>query len=123
VIGLPEPTRARNLFFVKFAVKQGLLLLAKQAPKLSFLFSGPIGWIIGYFSEKFLYFLVDQGILVINIALMHRRVELEESDYRKAIYDAYVGTKGKVISLDEKKKLRQAVIDTTRKFVNTGRVS
>lgn len=117
MLGLPEPVRTRNLFMVKFAVKSGLKLLIKLAPKMAFMFSGPIGWVIGFFAEKFIYFLVDYGILVLDIARMERRVELEEKDYKKAIYDAYIGSKKKVLTEEQKKELRAAVIDATRKFV------
>lgn len=108
---------------MKFAVKSGLKLLSKQFSPLAFLFTGPIGFVVGYFAEKFLYFLVDQAILIIDIKLMERRVELQEKDYRKAIYDAYIGAKGKVLSEEEKQKLRQAVLDATHKFVRIGKLS
>lgn len=114
---LPEPVRARNLFFVKFAVKSGLSLLVKLFPKFAFAFTGPLGWIIGFFAEKFIYLLVDYGILALDLSLMEKNINLEESDYKKAIYEAYIGSKKKILTEDQKRELRNAVIETTRKFV------
>lgn len=117
MLGLPDPVKTRNLFLVKFAVKQGLMLLAKKLPFMALKISSPLMWIVGLFAEKFLYLLVDAGILILDIALMEKRVNLEEKDYKKAIYDAYVGAKKKVLTEEQKKELRQNVIDATRKFV------
>lgn len=117
MLGIPDPVRARNLFLVKFAVKTGLRLLATKIPMLKWAFTGPIGFILGFIFEKFIYFLVDYGILFLDIAIMNKRVELQEKDYKKAIYDAYIGSKKKVLTEEQKKQLRQAVIDATRKFV------
>lgn len=61
--------------------------------------------------------MISTGILLIDIERMSKTVDIEEKEYRDAIEKAYINTKGKVVSEEDKKRLRQLVIDATRKFV------
>lgn len=105
---------ARELFIVQLAVRVTFKSLAKHS---KFLFTGPIGWVLSELAQRLLGYMVAQGILLIDLYRMSRSVDIEEKDYRNAIYKAYVASKGKVLTDEEKKALRHAVIDATRKFV------
>jgi hypothetical protein len=105
---------ASELFVVELAVRLTFKELAKRS---AFLFSGPIGWILFQLAERLLGHMFSQGILYLDLARMRRQVNIEEKEYREAITKAYVHSKGKVISDEDKDRLRKLVISATRNFV------
>lgn len=109
-----NPSTASQLFVIELAVE---LVFKRLAVKAAFLFSGPIGWFLSYFAKRILGHMISTGVLMIDLRQMSKQVDVEEEEYRDAIKKAYVNTKGKVVSEEDKKRLRQLVIDATRKFV------
>lgn len=105
---------ASQLFIVELAVE---LAFKRLATKAAFLFAGPIGWILSHFAKRFLGHMISTGILYLDLAQMSRQVDIEEKEYKDAITKAYINTKDKVVSDEDKAKLRKLVIDATRKFV------
>lgn len=105
---------ASQLFVVELAVE---LAFKRLAQKAALIFSGPIGWILSHFAKRFLGHMIATGILMIDLERMSKSVDVEEKEYKDAIKKAYVNTKGKTVSEADKKRLRQLVIDATRKFV------
>lgn len=105
---------AGQLFVVSLAVD---LVFKELAKRSALIFSGPVGWILSKFAERLLGHMITEGILYLDLAMMARRVDREELDYRKAILEAYEKTKGKAVSDEEKARLRKLVIDATRAFV------
>jgi hypothetical protein len=105
---------ASELFVVELAVRLTFKELAKKA---SFIFAGPVGWVLAQLAERLLGHMIAQGVLYLDLARMHRQVNIEEKEYREAIVKAYKNANGKALSDEEKARLRKLVIDATRNFV------
>ncbi len=111
-----------NLFLVNFAVELGLKALALSLPKLSFLFSGFFGSVITHFAVKYLNFMVERGILLIDLGKYAIEVGLEQKEYREMIEKAYKNAIAKVYTEEEKGAIRKQYLDAIRKFVHVGGV-
>lgn len=105
---------ASQLFVVKYAVALAFRMLAEKS---KFLFTGPIGWVLSTFAERFLGFAISQGILFIDLRRLAQQVDIEEKEYVDVIKQAYFQAEPEALTDEEKNHLRQLVIDATRKFV------
>ena len=96
--------------------------LKKSAAKWvgSFIFGGPIGFVISYFAEKFLGMLVETGILVIDFGIMSAKVAMERDEYADFAGKAYEKALKKVYSESEKEEIRQEYLAALRKFGTVG---
>lgn len=111
-----------KLFVVHFAIEMGLKALAKHfaGSWIAGLIGGPLGFVIGYFAEKYLNFMVTQGILAIDLTAQSWKVAFEASEYREAALKAYQKATARVYTEEEKVAIRQQYLKILRDFAAVG---
>ncbi len=109
-----------SLFLVHFAVGLGLKALAAAYPAVGWLFTGILGNVWEYFGSRFLGFLVQRGILVIDLGASAIKIGLEEKDYKAAIEKAYKNAIARVYTEEEKVAIRKQYLDALRPFASVG---
>lgn len=75
-----------------------------------------MGWILTYFAEKFLGFMVDQGILLIDLGIIGAQVAMQKEEYEEFAKEAYARASRKVYNEREKQKIRKQYLDALSKF-------
>ena len=112
--------KVADSFIVKLAVELGLKKLAVLFPPAAFLFTGCLGDVVGHFAGKFIGFLADQGILVIDLGADAIKVAFERREYREAAIAAYKKARARVYTEEEKRAIRKQYLDAIRKYVSVG---
>ena len=112
----------KNLFIVELVTRLGFEFIKKKSPTwvAKFIFSGPIGYLLSQIVNKYMEMLIQEGILLIDLGLMARRVGLDEEKYKKFIEKTYLKLKKGNLSEDEKEKIRQDYRDTLSDFAIIG---
>lgn len=110
----------KDSFIVKLAVELGFKTLALQFPAISWLFIGCPANFLEFFAIRYLGFLADKGILVIDLSKDSIEIALHRRDYREAAIKAYKKATAKVYTEEEKRAIRKQYLDTIRKFVSVG---
>lgn len=96
--------------------------MRKKAPSFlsKFVFSGPIGFILSFFAEKYITFLVKNGVMAIDFGVYAAEVGMEHKEYKAFAEKAYKKAKAKVYTEDEKQKIREDYLAALRKFGTIG---
>lgn len=108
----------KDLFIVKLGVKLGIEALKKSAPSWvsRFVLSGPLGFVIMFFGEKFLGLLVERAIIQIDIGINGIKEAMSLEEYRAFAKEAYERTTAKVYTEEEKQVIRKQYLDALSRF-------
>lgn len=112
----------KDLFVVKLGVKLGIEALKRSAPWWigKFVLSGPLGFVISFFGEKFLGLLVERAIIQIDIGINGIKEAMSLEEYRQFAKETYERASAKVYTEEEKKVIRQQYLDALSRFAAFG---
>lgn len=106
-------------FIVRLAVELGFTALKLEFPPLAGFISA-FQPILGFFARKYLGFLTDKGITLIDLTEDSIEIGRQKSEYKDAIEKAYANAAAKKYTEEEKNAIRQQYLDAIRKFVRVG---
>lgn len=114
----------KDSFIVNLAVQLAFKLFKKHAAKWvgSYILVGPIGFVLSYFAERFLGYVIDQGILAVDLGVMSAKVAMEQKEYEDIAKKAYLKASKKVWDEEEKSKIRKEYLDALDKFAHVGKL-
>ncbi len=102
---------SKNLFITHFAV--GLLISSLGLP-------GWLSLILGFFGEKLLGALLDEGILIADLSISSLKVAMSESEYKDEAEKAYATATARVYTEAEKAVIRAQYLDAISRFGAVG---